>query len=416
MRVDFSPLRDLPSFRRLLGSGLVSGLGSAATYVAMPFQIADLTGSYVAVGVLGIVEVVPLVAFGLWGGVVADRHDRKRIVLLTEVAMLSMSLLLVLNTVLWEPRVWAIYVVSMLFAALDGIQRPSLDALLPRLVPQDRLASAGALQSMFRNVHHIVGPAFGGLLIAFGGVEVAYGFDALTFVASALLLLRVGAVPAQDRDLQHPLREIREAFSYVRGRRDILGTYAVDTVAMVFAFPYALFPFIAREYDAQWALGFLYSSFAAGSLVVTATSAWTSRVHRYGRVVVLAATAWGVAIAASGLVHDVRWVIVFFALAGAADMVSGLFRSLLWNSTIPDEIRGRMAGLELLSYGIGPQLGQVRSTLAARLTSVQVSLTVGGAICASSMPAVVRGLPEVWRFDARTDEHAVRRRADADPA
>lgn len=415
MRVDVSPLRELPDFRRLLGSGLVSGLGSAATYVAMPFQIADLTGSYVAVGVLGVLEVVPLIVFGLWGGVIADRHDRKRIVLLTETAMLSLSLMLVLNTVLWEPRVWAIYVVSMLFAALDGIQRPSLDALLPRLVPHDRLASAGALQSMFRNVHHIVGPALGGLLIAFGGVDVAYGFDALTFVLSALFLLRVGAVPAQERDLQHPLREIREAFSYVRGRRDILGTYAVDTLAMVFAFPYALFPFIAREYDATWALGFLYSSFALGALMVTATSAWTTRVHRYGRVVVLAAGAWGLAIAASGVVHDVRWVIVFFALAGAADMVSGLFRSLLWNSTIPDEIRGRMAGLELLSYGIGPQMGQIRSTLAARLTSVQTSLMIGGSICASSMPAVVRALPEVWRFDARTDEHAVRRRADAGP-
>jgi len=413
MRIDVSPLRELPDFRRLLGSGLVSGLGSAATYVAMPFQIADLTGSYVAVGALGVAEVVPLVVFGLWGGVVADRHDRKKIVMLTEVAMLCMSLLLVLNSVLWEPQVWVIYAVSMFFAALDGIQRPSLDALLPRLVPHDRLASAGALQSMFRNVHHIAGPALGGLLIAFGGVGVAYGFDATTFLVSALLLLRVAAVPAQEREHEHPLREIKVAFTYVRGRRDILGTYAIDTLAMVFAFPYALFPFIAREYDAEWVLGLLYSSFAIGALAVTATSAWTARVHHHGRVVVLAAAAWGLSIAGAGLVHDVRWVILFFVFAGAADMVSGLFRSLLWNTTIPDDIRGRMAGLELLSYGIGPQVGHVRSSFTARLTSVQTSLLVGGAVCASSMPAVVRALPEVWRFDARTDEHAARRREAA---
>lgn len=401
--MDLSPLRTSRDYRNLFASGLVTGLGSYATYVAMPFQIADLTGSYLAVGVLGVVEVVPLVVFGLWGGVVADRRDRRQMVLVTEVSMLVLTSLLLANTIFWTPRVWLIYVVSLVFAALDGLQRPSLDALLPRLVDRDQLRAAGALQSLRGNIAHIAGPAIGGVCIAIAGVEAAYGLDSVSFLASGALLLRVRRVPPSAGERDHPWRELRTALRYVGTRRDILGTYAADTAAMMFAFPFALFPFIAIEYEAPWSLGFLYSAIAVGSLVATVTSGWTARVHHHGRAVVVAAGSWGLALAVAGLIHDVRWVIPCLALAGAADMISGLFRSLIWNRTIPDELRGRMAGLELLSYGVGPQVGQIRSTVTARFSSVQTSLLVGGAVCAASMPAVVRALPEVWRLDARED-------------
>lgn len=402
IRIDTSPLRHNRDFRNLWLSGVITGLGSFATYVSMPFQIADITGSYVAVGILGLTEVLPLIVFGLWGGVIADRFDRRTVVAITEVVLLLLTLVLLVNSRLSSPHVWLIYVVSGLFAAVDGIQRPSLDAMLPRVVRPDELPAASALRSLRGNIAHIAGPALGGILIAIGGVATAYSFDALTFIASVWFLFRISRIPSQREVFEHPLRELRLAFSYLRTRRDIIGTYLADTIAMVCTFPFALFPFIVKEYNAPWALGFLYSSLAVGSLVATATSGWTSRVYRHGKAVVISAAAWGAAICAAGFVKNVWWVLFFLMVAGAADMMSGLFRSLIWDLTIPDDLRGRMAGLELLSYGVGPQLGQVRSTLTARFTSIQSSLVIGGGVCFGSMGVLRSAMPSLWNFDARS--------------
>jgi hypothetical protein len=248
----------------------------------------------------------------------------------------------------------------------------------------------------------VVGPAFGGILIAVGGVALAYTFDVMSFLFSVYFLLRVVRLPATREAFEKPLTDLRIAFGYLRTRKDIIGTYIADTVAMVCAFPYALFPFIVDEYRAPWALGFLYSSLAVGSLLATLTSGWTSRVRRHGKAVILAAGAWGVAIGVAGLVRSIWWVLFFLVLAGAADMVSGLFRSLIWDLTIPDELRGRMAGMELLSYAVGPQLGQVRSTFTARLTSSQSSLVIGGAMCVMGIGSIRSGLPALWKFESST--------------
>ena len=395
-------LRTNRNFRNLWLSGVITGLGSFATYVAMPYQIAEITGSYVAVGVLGLTEVVPIIVFGLWGGVIADRFDRRTVVVRTELALLLLALVLLVNSQLSSPHVWVIYVVSAMFAAVDGIQRPSLDAMLPRVVEPADLPAASALRTLRGNIAHVAGPALGGVLIAIGGVSVAYSFDALSFIASTYFLLRISRIPSQREVLEHPLKELRSAFAYLRTRKDIIGTYVADTIAMVLTFPFALFPFIVDEYDAPWALGFLYSSLAVGSLLATVTSGWTTRVHRHGRAVVLAAGSWGAAICLAGFVKDIRWMLFFLVIAGAADMMSGLFRSLIWDLTIPDDLRGRMAGLELLSYGVGPQLGQVRSSLTARWTSIQSSLIIGGAACVGSMGVLGSAMPALWHFDAKS--------------
>ena len=405
IRLNTDPLRTNKNFRNLWLSGVVTGLGSFATYVSMPYQIADITGSYVAVGLLGVTEVLPIIVFGLWGGVVADRFDRRNVVVVTEVIMLLLTGVLLVNALTPDPQVWVIYLVSALFAATDGIQRPSLDAMLPRVVKPEELPAASALRSLRGNIAHIAGPALGGILIAIGGVELAYSFDMVSFVASVYLLMKVVRLPSQREVFEKPLQELKLAFSYLRTRRDIIGTYVADTIAMICTFPFALFPFIVDEYNAPWALGFLYSSLAVGSLMATATSGWTTRVHRHGKAVLFSAGAWGIAICAAGFVKNIWWVLFFLVLAGAADMLSGLFRSLIWDLTIPDELRGRMAGLELLSYGVGPQVGQVRSTLTARFTSIQTSLIVGGAVCVGSMAALKSAMPSLWTFDAREARH-----------
>ena len=408
--MDVRPLRNSRDFRWVFTSGLVTYLGSMVTFVALPYQVAAITGSFVAVGLIGLAELVPLVVFGLWGGAVADAVDRRRMVILTEVAMLLLSSTLLVNALLPEPQLWVLYLVAMLVAAVDGLQRPSLEAIIPRVVAHDELAAAGALNSLKWQVGSIAGPALGGLLIAAFGVWSAYAFDAATFLVSVLALWRLRSIPPGESAEPASLRRVWQGMQYAWSRKDLLGTYAVDLMAMFFAFPYALFPFLAEDLGAPWVLGFLYSAGAVGSLLATLTSGWTSHVHHHGRAVLMAAIGWGLAIAGVGLSSSVWLVLLLLGLAGAADMISGLFRMLIWNQTIPDELRGRMAGIELLSYSLGPTLGQVRASGVAALTSLRTSLVSGGLLCAIGGVGLAVALPSLWRYDERTDANAVRER------
>lgn len=408
LRLDVTPLRTSRDFRVLFASGVVTNLGSMITYVALPFQIKNLTGSYVAVGAIGLVELVPLIVFGLWGGALADAIDRRLMVILTEVGLGVTSVILLINALAPTPQVWVIYVVAALVATMDALQRPSLDALVPRVVAHDQLTAAGALNSLRYQFGMIVGPAIGGLLVAWVGVGVAYGVDVVTYALSLLLLWRLRPAPAQDDAEKVSLRSIVTGAQYAWSRKDLLGTYAVDLVAMVFAFPYAVFPFVADALGAPWSLGLLYTAPTVGALVATVSSGWTNHVHRHGRAIVWAAIGWGAAVAAFGLLPSVWFVLLALAVAGAFDMVSGLFRSLMWNQTIPDEVRGRMAGIELLSYSIGPTLGQVRVSVAAQRFGLRTGIVSGGLLCVAGVGLLAVSLPSLWRYDAQTDENALR--------
>jgi MFS family permease len=411
MRLDVTPVRSSRDFRLLFFGGSISFIGSMVTYVAIPFQVAQLTGSYVAVGLISVVELAPMIVFGLYGGALADAVDRRRLVLVTEVLIAAVTGMLVVNALVPSPTLWVIYAAAFAYAVLDSLQRPSLDALVPRIVPPDQLAAAGALNSLRMNIGTIAGPAIGGVLINVSGVGLAYFVDFVTYGASLCALVLMRAAPPPTGAEPPSFARIMEGARYAWVRKDLLGTYVVDLVAMLFAFPYAMFPFVAESFDAPWALGLLYSAPYAGSLVATLTSGWSNHVHHHGRAIVWSALGWGAAIAAFGLSSSLGWALFFLVLAGAADMVSGLFRGLMWNLTIPDELRGRMAGIELLSYSIGPQLGQLRTSLMAELTTLRTSLWAGGALAVIGVAAVPFVLPALWSFDDRTDENAVRQRA-----
>jgi MFS family permease len=410
MRMDVTPLRTSRDFRIIFASGLVTYLGSMITYFALPFQVAELTGSFVAVGLIGLAELVPLIVFGLYGGALADSVDRKVMVIATEFASGALVALLLINSLLPTTQLWVLYAVAMMLAAVDGLQRPSLDAMIPRVVAHDQLAAASALVSLRWQLGSIVGPAIGGLLLSAGGAVAAYGVDVMTFAVSILLLMRLHSIRAAADAERASLRHIAEGMRYAWSRKDLLGTYAVDLIAMVFAFPYALFPFLAEDLGGAWTLGLLYSAGAVGSLVVTLTSGWTASVHRHGRAIVLAAAVWGLGIALVGVSQNLWWVLLFLAVAGGADMVSGIFRSVMWNQTIPDDVRGRMAGIELLSYSIGPLLGQLRSSTAASLTSLRMSFVSGGVLCIVGVGIAAIALPTLWKYDDRTSPDAVRER------
>jgi MFS family permease len=408
--MDISPLRKYPDFRRLWTSGLISYFGSMITYVALPFQIKELTNSYIAVGLIGAVELIPLIIFGLYGGVLADKVDRRKMILYTEIALTLMTLSLFINSQMANPSLIWIYAVAGTFAALDGLQRPSADAILPRLVDHDDLPAASALMSLRWQVGVITGPALAGILLATSGVGTAYLFDVATFVISIVLILRVKSVKPFEKNLAPTFSAMFEGIKYATSRKDLLGTYLVDLSAMFFAMPTALFPFWAEQLNANWALGLFYAAGTIGSVIVTLTSGWIKNYHHHGRAVFLAALGWGAAIALAGTTDSLFLIIFFLALAGASDMVSALFRGAIWNQSIPDELRGRLAGIELLSYSVGPLGGQMRAGTFAAVTNLRTSVISGGLLCIGFVSIAAAALPKFLKYDARTNEFAVEQR------
>ena len=408
--IDLTPLKKYPDFRNLWASGLITYLGSMITYVAVPFQIKEMTNSYIAVGISGVVEIVPLIVFGLYGGVLADYVDRKKMIWVTEFASLVLVAILLVNALLPNPNLLLIYIVIGIFAAVNGLQRPSADAILPRLVSHADLPAATALMSLRWQFGVIVGPTIGGILIATFSVSAGYIADISTFFISLVLLLRVKNVPANPEAEKPSLAGLLEGVRYAFSRQDLLGTYVVDLAAMFFAMPIALFPFWADQLGAPWALGLLYAAGTVGSIVVTLTSGWTRRYRFHGRAVIWAAIGWGVAIALAGLSNSLILVLLFLAMAGAADMVSALFRGTIWNQTIPDGFRGRLAGIELLSYSVGPLAGQMRAASMAAVTSLSFSVTFGGILCVLSVAILALFLPKLRKYDVETNEYAVQMR------
>ena len=380
------------------------------TYVAVPFQIKELTNSYIAVGLSGVIEIVPLILFGLYGGVLADYVDRKKMVWATEFASLLLVAILLVNSFLPDPHLVLIYVVIGLFAAVNGLQRPSADAILPRLVGHGDLPAASALMSLRWQLGVIIGPTIGGILISTFSISVGYMADIATFIISLALLLRVRNVPASPEAEKPSLAGLIEGVRYAFNRQDLLGTYLIDLAAMFFAMPTALIPFWADQLGTPWALGFLYAAGTVGSVAVTLTSGWTKHYRFHGRAVILAALGWGAAIALAGISHSLYLVLFFLAAAGAADMVSALFRGTIWNQTIPDGFRGRLAGIELLSYSIGPLAGQMRAASMAAVTSLNFSVTFGGVLCILSVGILAIFLPKFRKYDAETNEFAVQMR------
>ncbi|MEV2214586.1 MFS transporter [Streptomyces sp. NPDC050997] len=407
---DLAPWRASIDFRRLWFSGLISNFGTFLTFVALPVQLKELTGSAAAVGAIGAVELVPLVVFGLYGGALADAWDKRKLIVWTEAGQGLLSAVLLLNALMPAPAVWPVYVVAALSSALFSVQRPALDSLWPRIVAHDQMPAAASLNSLRWTVGGVAGPAVAGVVVAYAGLGWAYAADVATFVVSVFLVVRIAASPASHEAAKPSLRAIAEGARYAWGRKELLGTYAVDLAAMFLAMPLAVLPFLADELDAEWSLGLMYAAVPAGAMLVSLTSGWTSRIQRHGRMVVLSAALWGLAIAAAGLVGNVWLVLLFLTLAGGCDMVSGIFRAAMWNQTIPDELRGRLAGIELLSYSVGPTLGQARTGGFAAWLGVRSAIWSGGLLCVGAVGLLALCLPKLMTYDVRTNEHAVRLR------
>ncbi|HEX8000778.1 MAG TPA: MFS transporter [Pyrinomonadaceae bacterium] len=396
--IDLSPLKVSRDFRLLFIGQSASFFGSMMSFVVLPWQMYQLTKSSLAVGLLGVAEFVPILFMAFVGGALADYVDRRRMVRLTELLLAVGSLVLIINSLLPQPKVWLLFVCAASFAALNGLQRPSLEALAPRLVPPELLPAASALNSLGRNIGYVLGPALGGLLAATIGPALSYSLDLTTFVVSLTALWMMRAV-APPPDAERPsVRSIVEGIRYARSRPELMGTYLVDINAMFFGMPMALFPAVAENFGGA-SVGLLYSAPAAGALLATLTSGWTARVRRHGLAVVIAAGLWGVAIIGFGFAGQLWLALLCLASAGAADMVSGLFRMTIWNQTIPDHLRGRLAGIEMVSYTTGPLLGNAESGLVASLFSIRTSIVSGGILCVVGTGLLALVLPAFLHYD-----------------
>ena len=411
--IDLSPLRKSADFRNIWLAGLISNFGSMITYVAVPFQIKELTHSYVAVAISGLIEIVPLIIFGLYGGVLADAIDRKKLIWITEALSLIFTGLLLINSLVDSPSIVVIYIVSGLFAAVSGLRQPAMEAALPRLVDHEDLAAAAALMSLRRQAGVIIGPTIGGVIISTFSVAAGYGADIATFVISLILLAMMSNIPPSHTADKPSLAALFDGIKYAFARKDLLGTYLVDLAAMFFAMPTALIPFWADQLGAPWALGLLYAAGTIGALAITITSGWTKNVRFYGKAIMWAAIGWGAAIALAGATNYLALVLLFLALAGASDMVSALFRSAMWNQTIPDNLRGRLAGIELLSYSLGPLAGQMHAAGMAAAFTLTISVTAGGIICIICVALLAGFFPILRKFDVKTDTFALEKAAES---
>jgi MFS family permease len=413
---DVTPLRGpgARGFRAMFTSRTVAYLGSQAAEVALLVQAQRITGSPLVVGTLGLAELVPLVVFGLYGGVLADRFDRRALMRWCEPGLAGCAVLLLLNSLLPHPLLWPLYVIAGLMMAFASLQRPAFEAATPRVVPRAQLTAAAAIMSLSTNASVLAGSSLGGVLAVSPGPWLVYALDAAGFAVSFVMLSKLPKLPpvqAQSREGdagQEPgeladgpaLREILVGLRYAIGRRDLLGSYLADLSAMIFAYPNAMLPFLATQLHAPWSTGLMFAAPSAGAFAVSATSGWMPRVRRHGLAIAFAAAGWGAAMALVGLAPDVYVALACLAVAGGADECSAVFRDTMWKQSIPDHLRGRMAGIELLSYAAGPPAGQLRSGAVAAVTSVRFSLASGGLACVAAVAGVVVLLPAFRRYTA----------------
>jgi MFS family permease len=408
MLIDIGPLRHNTAFRRLFASQFISGLGTMVSYVAVPWQVYELTRSNAQVGLLGLVQLVPVVVCGLLGGAVADRVDRKRLLTGSEALMALCVAGLLANALTAAPSVGVIYALVALLQGASGFHRPALEALTQKLARPEEFAAVAALSSVRGTVGMVAGPAVAGLLLARWGVVGAYLFDFATFMAALFFLYRIpraciGQV-VHTGERPHLLVDLKEGLRFAWARPELMGTYIVDIVAMAFAFPIALFPAMAAAYGQTESVGWLLSALSVGALVIGLFSGWASKVRRHGRAVVIAAAVWALGIVALGFAPSLVLALVCLSVAGAADMVSGVFRGTIWNETIPNALRGRLAGIEMISYLTGPLVGNVRAGFMADAWGVSAAIWIGGLVCLAGVIATGFALPRFWAYRSTLDK------------
>lgn len=399
---DVTPLRQSPRFRWLYAGQSLAWLGRQLTVVAVPYQVYQLTGSTFLVGALGIAQLVPLLLTSIVGGAIVDSVDRRRLLVIAQVALMATAVGLALNASLSEPRVWLIFVLSGLNAGISAIDSPARTASVPALVGRDLLPAALALTQILGNVAKTVGPAIGGLLIARTSLTLTYSLEAVAFAVGTVLMFRIGSLKPEGGGQRFGWTSIKEGYSFLRERRLLQANFAIDLNAMIFGMPQALFPAIGLSMlggDAS-TVGLLYAAPGAGALIAAVTSGWVGSIVRQGRAVVIAVIAWGAAIVGFGLAKSVVAAVIFLAIAGGADVISAVFRNTILQLAVPDRLRGRLSSIHIAVVSGGPRLGDFEAGAVASATTPQISVVSGGLACIIGAFIIARKMPQLDAYRA----------------
>ncbi|MCW2523380.1 MAG: putative arabinose efflux permease, family [Frankiales bacterium] len=397
--VDTRPLR-IPEFRRqIVGQG-TSFIGSMLTQVAVPVQVYDLSHSSLEVGFVGLVGFVPLVIFGLYGGAIADVVDRRTLYLISSIGVWAVTLGLLAQTVLHSASVPLILGLMAVQSALFGVSSAARGAIIPRIVSADLVPSANTLTFTVSNVGQVIGPLIAGVLVTrHNGFTWAYGTDAALFTMALYAAIRLPSIPPDGNATKAGFRSVFEGLSFIIARPVLLMSFAVDIVAMIFAMPRALYPQVAAD---RWHgdVGPLYAAIAIGAVIAGLSSGWIGRIRRQGIALTGAIVGWGVCIAASGLAHQLWLVVLLLAVAGAADLISAVYRQTILQTYAPDEMRGRMQGVFVVVVAGGPRLGDLRAGATAAATSATFSWVGGGIACIVIVLIAALLVRPFWHYDA----------------
>jgi MFS family permease len=403
--VDIGALRESRAFRRLSAGQLVSLVGRQITVVAVPYQVYTATRSPALVGLLGLAQVVPLISVSLLGGGIADRVDRRSLLLVTQ-ALLGLCSFALLVGALSHPPVFFVFIIVALAASVAALDSPTRTAIVPNLVSPERLAGALSINIAMFQTTLIAGPALGGLVIAHFGLAGAYLVDVASFLAALIAVWLLPAQPPHSTSREPALAAIRRGWAFIRRRPVILGGYVMDLSAMIFGLPRAVFPVLAAttfHTNAQ-GLGYLYAAPGAGALLAALSSGWLSRSTRLGRVVVVSIALWGMAIIAFGFVSALWVGLLLLALAGAADSFSAVCRNTIMQTLTPDELRGRLTATYFMVVVGGPFLGDLEAGVVAGVASARASVVSGGVLCVVGLGAAAVAFPQVWRYRGRTSD------------
>lgn len=400
--LDLTVLKKNRDFRLLYMGQFISFVGTMITSVALPYQIYHITQSTVMVGMLSLIQLLPLLVTALVGGVFADRYNRRALLLISESLLAIGCAVLALNSYSDSPSVLLIFITSCCMSAITGLHRPAFDSITQQIVKPEDYKNVGALVSFKFSFCMIVGPAIAGFIIAQHGIVITYFIDFLTFVISIANLYLMHTIPKPEIK-EHPsiLSSLKEGVTYAFSRQELKGSYFVDFLAMVFAMPNALLPAIAQSIGGAKTLGLLYAAPAVGALIISFVSGWTAKITHDGRAIAIAAALWGASIIGFGLSNSLWLALIFLAFSGVFDAVSGIFRVNLWNHTIPAELRGRLAGIEMISYLSGPRLGDARAGFLAASMGITTALVSGGILCIVGVGVCCLALPKYWNYQAK---------------
>jgi MFS transporter, ENTS family, enterobactin (siderophore) exporter len=406
--IDVAPLRESRDFRRLFVGGFVSMAGSTVAMTAANWQVYGLTHNSLAVGLLTLIFSGGMLIGLLAGGMLADRHDRRKLLTAVRFPQAALALLLMVNSLFSHPALWPLYAIMFGIGLLSGLSSPASTAAIPALVGPDKLTAAAALNATASQFGQLGGPALAGLLIAGPGLAACYAINAVCFALYGLALIGLRPLPPTVRAERPSLRLFAEGFRYVRHNGVVAGILLVDTNAMLFGMPSALFPALAVQHfhGGPATFGLLTAAPGLGALIGAATSGWTAHVRRPGIVVMAAAAIWGVAITVFGLVSSLPVALVLLAVAGMGDMISMVLRNTLLQLYTPDALRGRVSSLYLAQVTSTPALGNVEAGAVARALGLEFSIVSGGLACVAGA-LVLGGLIPALRTASLRDTELV---------